>query len=93
MARCLFTVEDTFFIEDRGLVLIPQIVSDETLRAGDLINLRRPDGSVVPTVIGSLEMLHGPPSMRCHVVIVLNKLGRDDVAIGTEGWSAEEKRA
>ena len=76
MARRLFTVEDTFSIRGRGLVLVPGIVpeGDERFRVGDRITLRRPDGSSIDTQIGGLELLD--PNPRHDVVIMLRGLAR-----------------
>jgi hypothetical protein len=80
-------VEDTFAIRDRGLVPVPGIVphGDERFRVGDPIMLKRPDGSVVKTRIGGLELVC--PNQRHDVVILLRELSKEDVPIGTEVWS------
>jgi hypothetical protein len=90
MARRLFTVADTFVIRGRGLVPVPGIVpvDDERFRVGDPIQLRRPDGLVVHTRIGGLEMLDPNPSNE--VVILLKDLTKQDVPVGTEIWSVGE---
>jgi hypothetical protein len=87
VARCLFKVEDTFLIKDRGLVLAPGIVpiGDERFRVGDPITLRHPDGTRVCTVIGGLEFLC--PNPRHDVVIMLQGFAKADVPVGTEVWS------
>lgn len=71
MARLLFTVEDTFVIRGRGLVMAPGIVPEGEGRfhVGDRITLRRPDGSYFDTQIGGLELLD--PNPRHDVVIML----------------------
>ena len=52
--RLLFTVTETFTVQGRGIVLLPELrpVGDEHFRVGDLLKLRRPDGreDLVPTV-------------------------------------------
>ncbi len=90
MARRLFTVEDTFLIQGRGLVPIPGIVpqGEEVFRAGDPIRLKRPDGSTVDWQIGSLELLFGGLP-RHDVVVLLKGLSKEDVPIGTEVWSID----
>jgi hypothetical protein len=94
MARRLFTVEDTFLIEGRGLVLVPGIVpqGDERFRAGDPIRLKRPDGSEIEWKIGGVELLFTP---RTHddVFILLEGLDKGDVPIGTDVWSVETQQA
>jgi hypothetical protein len=90
MARHLFTVEDTFIIEGRGLVPIPGIVpqGNERFKVGDAIRLKRPDGSEIEWQIGGLELLC-PPPRKDEVVILLKGLGNDEVPIGTEFWSVD----
>ncbi|MFN0198942.1 MAG: hypothetical protein ACKVT0_19510 [Planctomycetaceae bacterium] len=88
MARHLYTVSDTFFLQGRGVVLIPGIkpVDDELFRIGDPIVLRKPDGTTMNTEIGGIEMLD--PNPNYEVVIMLKGLTKDDVPVGTEVWSA-----
>ena len=87
MGRRLLVVKATFEIEGRGLVLVPGILpeGDECFRAGDPIELRKPDGSAIATWIGGLELLC--PNPRGDVVIMLKQLAKTDVPIGTEVWS------
>jgi hypothetical protein len=89
MARRLFTVEFTFLIRDRGLVLVPGIIpeGEERFRVGDPIALRRPDGSFIEANIGGLEMLD--PNPRRDVVVMLKGMTKDDVPVGTEVWSVD----
>jgi hypothetical protein len=90
MARCLFVVEDTFFIKGRGLLPVPGIVpqGDERFRVGDPILLKRPDGSCLESTIGGIEMINvTPPRPTRDVVILLKDLTKEDVPIGTEVWS------
>jgi translation elongation factor EF-Tu-like GTPase len=90
MARRLCTIEDTFFIEGRGLIPVPGIIPQgkEIFRVGDSLLLKRPDGSSVPTAIAGLEMIH-LPLPRQDVVILLKGLAKDDVPVGTEIWSVD----
>jgi hypothetical protein len=90
MARRLFTIEDTFLIKGRGLVLFPGIVpeGDERFHVGDPILLKRRDGSSLAWHIGALELIFGGPP-RDDVVILLRELGKNDVPVGTEVWSVD----
>ncbi len=90
MARLLFTVEDSFLIQGRGLVPVPGItpVGNERFYIGDGILLRRPDGTELNWQIGGIEMFN-PPSKTFDVVILLKDLTKDDVPIGTEVWSVD----
>jgi hypothetical protein len=89
MARRLFTVEDTFAIRERGLVLAPGIIpeGEERFRVGDPITLLRPDGSSIEARIGGLELLD--PNPRRDVVIMLKGMTKCDVPVGTEVWSVD----
>jgi hypothetical protein len=89
MARCLFTVEDTFVIRDRGLVLVPGIIpeGEERFRVGDPIVLLRPDGSFIEANMDGLELLF--PNPRHEVVIMLKGMTKADVPVGTEVWSVD----
>ena len=59
MARLLFTVEDTFFIQDRGLVPLPGIVpiENERIHIGDVVMLKRPDGTTVVSRIAGIGLM------------------------------------
>ena len=87
MARHLFSVEDTFLVRGRGLVLVPGIVpqGEERFRVGDPILLKRPGGAELCATISGLELL--TPNPNHEVVILLKGLGKQDVPIGTEVWS------
>ena len=89
MARRLFTVEDTFAIRERGLVLAPGIIpeGEERFRVGDPITLLKPDGSSIEAKIGGLELLD--PNPRRDVVIMLAGMTKSEVPVGTEVWSVD----
>ncbi len=90
MARLLFTVEDAFFIEGRGLVPFPGIVpvENERFRIGDSIMLKRADGTELKRQLAGIELC-SPPQPNYAVVILLKGLTKDDVPIGTEVWSVD----
>ena len=87
MGRQLFTVEDTFIIRGRGLVMVPGIIpeGDERFRVGDQILLKRPDGSESVVNIDSLEL--PTPNRRHEVWVMLKNTSKQDMPIGTEVWS------
>lgn len=70
MARLLFTIRDRFLVQGRGLVPVPGIEpqGNERFCIGDRLLLRRPDGSILQTTIGGLELLDPNPN---HDVVVL----------------------
>ncbi len=89
--RLLFSVTDTFTIQGRGIVLLPELklVDDERFRVGDLVRLRRPDGTEDVVPIRGLEFLKcedGP----CKLVIMLSGMSKEDVPVGTEVWSIDQ---
>lgn len=68
MPEPLFTVDDTFTIRGRGIVLLG-ITADQyntSIRMGDAVSIQRPDGTIVPAKVSGLEAPHtvkwmGPP--------------------------------
>lgn len=91
MAQYLFTVDDTFLLGGRGLVLVPGIRGEDRrrVRIDDPISLRRPDGSYLETRIGGLEHLDPPPPSGI-TPILLKGIAKSEVPIGTEIWSIDE---
>jgi hypothetical protein len=86
MCRKLLTVLDTFAIGPR-VILIPGFHASpaEEFRVGDMICLKRPDGSEVQTTIGGFDLSNrNPPD---GLRIVLSELSEGDVPVGTEVWS------
>lgn len=47
----LFTVEEAFTVRDRVLVLTPGYQLDVDISPGNTVKLRRPDGSVITSVV------------------------------------------
>jgi hypothetical protein len=93
VARRLFTVTDTFFVQGRGLVLVPGItlVGEERFKVGDPLLLQRPNGTESIISIGGLEFLCPNPNRE--VVVMLSGSGNEDVPIGTEVWSVDSAEA
>jgi hypothetical protein len=89
MTTLLFTVEDTFLIEGRGLVLAPGLGRDARCCVGDSISLKRPDGRVIESVISGIAL--GGVNAN-GIDILLKGLEKDDVPIGTEVWSVEQSK-
>src|SRR5258706_13213259 len=79
----LFTVEDTFWITGRGLVLTPGF-GNKPIRVGTGIRLIRPDQSVLLTTI------RGVTFQGEHPILIAEELKKEDVPIGTEVWLAED---
>jgi hypothetical protein len=87
MARRLFTVEDVFTIRRRGTILVPGIVpeGDERFRIGDVLRLRRPDGSELQATIDGIHSFNVGVHGGYAIVVALPK---SEVPVGTEVWSA-----
>jgi len=93
----LFSVEDRYAIEGRGVILVPGIPRDPNLpvvRDGAKIQLRRPDLTVVDTFIRSLEMIRYrpelPPDKRTVPILLPKDFHKSDVPIGTEVFLHDE---
>lgn len=63
MGDALFTVESTFSIHGRGIVLLPGVSIEQygSVKAGDPLLIQRPDGSVLEAVVGGVLY---PPSIK-----------------------------
>jgi len=88
MARLLFTVEETFTVQGRGVVLLPELkpLGEERFKVGDPLILKRPDGAEDKVSIAGLELLK-PLNGRCQLVVMLSGKSKEDVPIRTEVWS------
>jgi len=91
MGRPLISVEETFLIRGRGLVLAPGIApqTEERFAVGDPIMIKRPDGSHLCWTIGGIDMISGTRLRPNDVVILLKGLGKEDVPTGSEVWSTK----
>jgi translation elongation factor EF-Tu-like GTPase len=88
MSTLLFTVVDTFQIEKRGLVVAADVKRDQTsLRAGDAIELRRPDGSSAITRVVGIERAIPYDPERTLAILLPGDITKEDVPIGTQVWS------
>ena len=93
----LFSVEDRFSIEGRGVILVPGIPRDPTLpivRDGARIQLRKPDMTVIDTYIRSIEMIRHrpevPPNKRTIPILLPKDFHKFDVPIGTKVFLHDE---
>ncbi len=88
MCRRLFIVEETFTVKSRGIALLPGVTKDDRdlhRKVGLLIELRRPDGSVLTTTIQAIEWFQ-TPSMPTAPLHLPTDVSKDDVPVGTEVW-------
>jgi hypothetical protein len=89
--RNLLTVEDTFLIESRGLVVIPAPAVDEVRGPGDVqVELLKPDGSKLSATLTLMSEFLYPPPPVLRWCCVFKSLSKMDVPIGTEIWCDEK---
>jgi hypothetical protein len=89
--RRLLTVEDTFMIGGRGLIVVPAPAIEEFRGPGDVpTELRRPDGSVLFATLTLGHQFGSPPPAVRRWSCMFKALGKADVPIGTEVWCAED---
>jgi len=97
-ATYLFTVSEVFAPKNHGLVLMPgvSVHHGPGVRVGDTIELRRPDGQTLTSVIKGYEQPSPPPilvnpSITDYSVGIMLHAGltENDVPAGTEVWLIE----
>ena len=90
MSRLLFKIIDTFWLERIGLVVAVDAKSaDVSPRAGDLLELRRPDGSRLETEVAAIPHVRPYYPDRPFSFSLPGDVQKGDVPIGTEVWGAE----
>jgi len=85
----LFTVEDRFSIEGRGVVIVPGIPwkGGPVVKKGDPLILRTPLGEIIETFVRDLEMISPRPGgviFHSSPVLLPSDLHKFDIPIGTE---------
>jgi hypothetical protein len=91
----LFQVEEVFEVRGRGVVLVPSTDSglNTSIKPGDKISLRTPDGQVLESRISSIEFLHGIDTAGkkfCRMAVMLPPdIAKERIGKGTEVWSKE----
>jgi hypothetical protein len=87
----LLTVEDTFAITGRGLMVAPMPALDEIRGPGDIdVELRLPDGTRRPARLSVLtEFFHPAPSIQ-RWALMFRDLAKSEVPIGTEIWCPDD---
>jgi hypothetical protein len=88
--RRLLTIEDTFMIEARGLIVVPAPPVQEVRGPGDLdVELHLPGGGRREATLTLLhEFITPVPAIR-RWGCMFRSLGKAEVPIGTEIWCAE----
>ena len=90
MSRLLFKIVDAFWLERIGLVVAADAkCADVSLRAGDLLELRRPDGSRLSTEVAAVPRVRPDYPERLFSFSLPRGVRKEDVPIGTEVWAAE----
>ena len=90
MPTFLFTVEDVFEISGRGVIPTPGVpISIQGIRNGLTVELRRPDGTKLETVVADIVMV-SPYDPERPIPIGLRGITKQDVPIGTEIWMGDE---
>jgi len=89
----LLKVEGVFRVQGRGLVLQPGLSSETGVRAGERLELRRPDGSTVKTSLVAVELLCGPGKPCTWVLMLPHELTDEAVPAGTEIWRVRDQHA
>ena len=85
--RRLLTVEDTFAITGRGLIVAPMPARHEIRAAGDFdAELRLPDGTRRPARLTVLIEFFSPTPAVQRWACMFKELAKADVPIGTEIW-------
>jgi hypothetical protein len=91
MSRLLLVVEQAGEIKGRGVMLFPGVAlqEGETLRAGDKLLLKLPEGKSREVEIAGLASPN--PNPKKEVLLVLGKLKEADVPLGAEVWSIDSR--
>lgn len=89
MSTHLFTVQGVFDIGGCYLIPVPGVpITIAEIRAGLPIELRRPNGSTIATVIWCL-VWNDPYDAERPIQIGLQGLTKEDIPVGTEIWLSE----
>jgi hypothetical protein len=92
--RKLLTVEDTFFIAGRGLIVVPGIPFEQFSKPTELeVELKKPDGSVKQGILSLLIEFGVPPPKIFQYACIFRGLQKEEVPIGTEIWYVVENVA
>ncbi|TSC29311.1 MULTISPECIES: hypothetical protein [Corallococcus] len=81
-------VEQSFAIERRGLLVVPDVDLGERSQVSLHVALRRPEGGVLHAdALAQVPLLSGGARVRhVHHVLCFQTLSKQDVPLGTEVW-------
>jgi len=92
----LFNVEEVFWITGRGLVIIPGPWPQDSkarIKVGNLIEIRRPDGSTVASQITGVELAKQAKGPCCLALVLNQQITQDDVPKSSEIWLVSPQQA
>jgi hypothetical protein len=90
----LLTVEDTFLIEGRGVIVTPSVPVDSYSGSRSrVVSLRRPDGTERATSATLTIPFVSPAPAALSYVCLLVGLTKEDVPLGTEIWIDDDHAA
>ncbi|MEZ4258906.1 MAG: hypothetical protein R3B36_07545 [Polyangiaceae bacterium] len=87
LTRLLLTVEDTFDIRGRGLVLAPFLPLDDACPRPFSLELHRPDGTIRWASARAQVAFIDPPPKEPKVHLLLLDAQKSDVPVGTKVWT------
>jgi translation elongation factor EF-Tu-like GTPase len=84
MKNKILTVEGTFLVETRGVIVSGLLeAGTERFDVGDLINILRPDNTSISTVVKGWHMFGGCISGKKNMGMLLGTTTKEDVPIGS----------
>jgi hypothetical protein len=87
LTRLMLTVEETFEIRGRGLVLAPFLPASEARPKPIVVELHKPDGAVTYAVKALVQVPFIHPTPKVHQAhVTLTDVAKTDAPIGTKVW-------
>lgn len=87
MTRHLLTVEETFDVRGRGLIVAPFLDEAEARRERFEIELRKPCGARVRAMAFAQVPFISPPPPKFQAHLAILGVSKADVPVGTEVWT------
>ena len=87
LTRLLLTVEDTFEIRGRGLVLAPFLAAEEARATPFAVELHMPDGTIRMASALAVVPFVDPPPKEQRTCLMLLDMPKSEVPVGTKIWS------
>jgi hypothetical protein len=87
--RKLLTIQDTFEIRGRGLLLVPEVDATEARERQLLVVLRAPDGTETEAKAFIQVPFSSPRPPVLRACVALLNVSKSAVQIGTEVWTME----